>query len=340
MGKFKVSKVTNLNEVTVGQEFDESDFSCILENNHFVQMAYEEEDALEEYEVKPGIWKIIKTNAGMRLIHAEFSKEEILETFVNTKELENKIDAFFKKIDAGVYVKLKVEVPKRAALVWGPAGTGKSQSITQVANKYTKQYDDTAVVIWNTDAIDPFDVKNFIQTFTYNGTKKLILIAEDLGGVEIDQVKMKSLSSLLSLLDNKEKTFKIPVYIVATTNHPESFLGNLTNRPQRFDIKIHVGNPTGLQREELLLFFLRNFSSDYTSEEIKDAGKTIAKDKYKDFSVAHLQEIITRSQLDDITLFKSLSTVQKDIELFNVEFTKTRSKLGIDSSTNFRDDDD
>ncbi len=338
MGKFSISTITDLNDAKLGQEFNESDFSLVTERGQFVQMTYhEEEESLDEYEVKPGIWKIIKTSAGMRLIPAEFSKEEILETFVNTKELENKIDAFFKKVDQGVYEKLKVEVPKRAALVWGPAGTGKSQSITQVANKYTKLYHDTTVVIWNTDAIDPFDVKNFIQTFVYEGVKKLILVAEDLGGVEVDQVKMKSMSSLLSLLDNKEKTFKVPVYIVATTNFPESFLANLTNRPQRFDIKIHVGNPTGPQRSELLRFFLRNFSVEYTLEDVNDACKTIAKEKYKDFSVAHLQEIITRSQLDDVTLFNSISSIQNDIELFNVEFTKTKAKLGIGFSSN--DDD-
>lgn len=335
MGKFKVSKITDLKSATLGQEFDESDFSCILENGEFVQMSYEEEDTLDSYEVKPGIWRIVKTNAGMRLIQAEFSKEEILESFVNTKELENKIDAFFKKIDAGVYQKLKVEVPKRAALVWGPAGTGKSQSITQVANKYTQQYSDTAVVIWNTDAVDPFDVKNFIQSFTYAGVGKLILIAEDLGGVEVEQVKMKSMSSLLSLLDNKEKTFKIPVYIVATTNFPESFLSNLTNRPQRFDIKIHVDNPTGAQRKELLSFFLRNFSNDYTKEAIEDVLKEVVKEKHKDFSIAHLQEIITRSQLDDISLFSSLVSIQKDVDIFTKEFQTNKTKLGFST-----DDDD
>ena len=339
MGKFSISKITNLNDSKVGDQFEESDFSAITENGNFVQMSYKDEDELDTYEVKPGIWKISKTTIGMRLIHAEFSKEEILETFVNTKELETKIDAFFKKVDAGVYVKLKVEVPKRAALVWGPPGTGKTASIVRVANKYTEAAADTAVIIWNTDAIDPFDVKSFIQTFVYKGVCKLILIAEDLGGIEVEQVKLKSMSSLLSLLDNKEKTFKRPVYIVATTNFPEGFLSNLTNRPQRFDIKINVGNPTGTQRADLLRFFLRNFSSDYKVIEIEGVLSTIINTKYNDFSVAHLQEIITRSQLDDLSLVESLTSVQKDIDLFNAEFIKNKAKLGIGfPSTN--DDDD
>jgi SpoVK/Ycf46/Vps4 family AAA+-type ATPase len=318
-------------EVGVGHEFEESDFSAILENGDFVQMGYEEEDTLDTYEVKPGIWKIIKTNQGMRLVKAEFSKEEILTTFVNTKEIENKIDSFFKKIELGVYNKLKVEIPKRAALLWGPPGTGKTASVVQVSEKYTHTYTDTAVIIWNTDAIDPFDVKNFVQSFEYKDVTKLIVIAEDLGGVEVEQVKLKSMASLLSLLDNKEKTFKIPVFIVATTNFPEGFLGNLTNRPQRFDIKIHVGNPSGNQRKELLTFFLRNFAADYKTGDIESALELITKEKYKDFSIAHLQEVITRSQLDDVTLVTSINSVQKDIELFNAEFAKTRGKLGIAS---------
>lgn len=331
MGKFKISKITELQHANVGQEFEESDFSCILENGNFVQMTYHEEDenALATYEVKPGIWKIIKTNMGMKLIHSEFSKEEILESFVNTKELETKIDCFFKKVQSGVYTKLKVEVPKRAALLWGPPGTGKTQASIHVANKYVNEYKDTAVVLWNTDTLDPFDVKTFVQQFEYKGVSKLILIAEDLGGVEMDQVRMKSTAALLSLLDNKEKTFKIPVFIIATTNFPQNFLGNLTNRPQRFDDKIHIDNPTGSQRKELFMFFLRNFMEDYSAESIESASKLLGNSKYKDFSIAHLQEIIIRSQIYDKTLVESINSIQEEVELFQKEFETNKGKLGI-----------
>lgn len=332
-GFFRVKKITDLNTAKEGDIFHESDFSCIVGDNKFLQMEYVEEEQLEKYVVKPGLWKIVKTSRDMRLVKAEFSKDKILEDFVNTKELENKIDCFFRNLNE--YKILGKDVPKRAALIWGPPGTGKTANSIHCANKYINQYNDIAVVIWNTDAVDPFEVKMFFQTFEYEGVNKLILIAEDLGGIEIDQARIKSLSSLLSLLDNKEKTFTIPVFIIATTNFPANFLGNITNRPERFDDKIHVDNPTSAQRKELLTFFLRNFQDKYSQDEINEVCKLITKDMYKEFSIAHIQEIVVRSRIYEQSLITSLNAVKKDIDLFLKEFQKDKKQLGIISDDDY-----
>ncbi len=327
MGRFKVSKITNLKDVTIGQEFQESDFSAILENGEFVQMTYEEEDVLEKYEVKPGIWKIVKTAVGMRLVSSAFSKDEILESFINTKELETKIDCFFRNLET--YKKLKRQTPKRACLLWGPPGTGKTASSVHVANKYVTDFPDTCVIIWNTDALDPYEVKSFVQQFSYKGVERMILIAEDLGGVEMEQVKMKSMASLLSILDNKEQTFTVPVFIIATTNFPESFLSNITNRPQRIDDKIHVPNPTGPQRQQLFQFFIKNFEDKYTKEQVAEINDLLLKEKYKEFSIAHLEDVIVQSQIYELPLTKTLENIRAGIDLFNKEFQTGKAKLGF-----------
>jgi SpoVK/Ycf46/Vps4 family AAA+-type ATPase len=153
--------------------------------------------------------------------------------------------------------------------------------------------------------------------------KKLILIIEDLGGVEVDQVRIKSMSSLLSLLDNMEKTFNIPTAIIATTNHPENFLGNITNRPQRFDTKIEVKPPTAEERVQFLRFFSKDTAAREALDEIKNK-------KYQDFTPAHIKEMLMRSELNDITLIESLKEIHKEVESYKKLFDeKKQGKFGL-----------
>lgn len=328
MGKFKIKTIKSLEDCQLGDEFEESDFAALTPSGKFVQMEYmETEEKLEPYNVKPGLWKIIKTSAGMRLVETSFTKDEILDRFVNVTELTNNIDCFFRNLNE--YKLFGMEVPKRAALLWGPPGTGKTSALIHVSSKYLQEHKDIAVVIWNTDSLDPFDVKTFIQTFDYKNVSKLILIAEDIGGVEMEQAKMKSTSSLLSLLDNKEKTFTVPVFIIATTNFPENFLANLTNRPGRFDDKIEMGKPTPQQRVELFNFFLRNFKDKYSQDEIDKVCKLLLKKEYEVFSIAHLQEVVVRARIYERSLEESTKALCKEIEVFNKEFQTNKGRFGI-----------
>ena len=225
-----------------------------------------------------------------------------------------------------MYKKLGFEVPKRAMLLYGPAGTGKTSNITKVCKKYI-QDNKTAVVTWATDRFEPYDVKEFIKSFKYEGVEKLIFIAEDLGGVEMEEVRMKSDPSLLSLLDNQEKTFKIPVLILATTNHPEMFLANLANRPNRFDDKIKVGFPNGESRKKLLSFFAKDHLT--ISE---DVFKTISSDQCKEFSPAHMRELVIRSLIYDKTLDVVTKEMIEEIEAYKSAFPdKKKHGMGFSS---------
>lgn len=142
----------------------------------------------------------------------------------------------------------------------------------------------------------------------------MILVAEDIGGIEIDQARIRSESALLSLLDNQEQTFKIPTYILATTNYPENFMGNLTNRPNRFDDKIRVGYPKGSARQELLKF--------YDKENLVDepALVLIGSKKCDEFSPAHLREVIIRSAIYDQKPWDTIRAMIKEIEEYAKAF--------------------
>jgi len=325
MGYFTIKAKTNLEEMKVGERISESDFSILTQDNTFVQMEFheEDEDNIEKYDVSPGVWTIQKVKGGkLGLEPTSFVKDDILSSFVQTKAVTDKMDCFFNKLD--VYRKYGIEVPKRGVLLYGPAGTGKTTILSKVAQQY-EQDKKTAIIIWPTDKFDAYDVKDFVKTFRYvNDTEKMILIVEDIGGVEIDQTRMRSDSSLLSLLDNQEKTFKIPILILATTNYPEAFLGNLTNRPQRFDDKIEVGQPSGEQRKELLKFFSKG------EELSQDVLELIASKKTEEFTPAHIKESIIRAAIYDKQLKDTILEVCSEIEKYKKAFSKQKS-MGMGS---------
>jgi ATP-dependent 26S proteasome regulatory subunit len=237
---------------------------------------------------------------------------------VNTQEITTRINKFFSKID--VYKKYGFAVAKRGILLYGPAGTGKSVSINKICTEYG-QDGKTLVLIWNTDKYEAHHVKDFIKGFEYVGVERMILVAEDIGGTEIDQSRMRSDSSLLSLLDNQEKTFTKPILILATTNYPENFMGNLTNRPNRFDDKIKVGYPEAQARVDLLKFFDDNFVTADDMEFFKQK-------KFEKFSPAHIREVIVRSAIYDKTIQESITEIYKEIQNYEKAFQDT-SKLGL-----------
>lgn len=322
-GKFKLKRKTKLLDMTEHTELPESDFCCI-EQGTLIQLEYiEESDKQEKYEVKPGIFTIVKDIEGLKLERTSFTQQEIYKDYVNTKQVENMIEKFFSKLS--VYKKYKIEdVPRRGILLYGKPGLGKSSLITEVANKYVSQ-NNTTVILWQTDHFDPYEVKEFFKTFEYKNVDKMILVAEDIGGVEIDQVKIKSQPSLLALLANTEKTFTIPTLVLGTTNFPEVFLENLTNRRGRFDKSIEMPRPTGEQRVNLFKFFADTVMVENHPEFLEEFKSK----KYNEFSINDIKEVIVRSELEDLTLLEASKSLLEDIKKFNNAFVNNKQKLGI-----------
>lgn len=321
MGHFVVSKITNLNEVKENDRIEESDFSTLTDSGNFVQLKYiEEDEEIEKTEAKPGVFSMYVTPAGIRLEKTAFTKDNILKDFVNTKDITDRIDKFIEAVPK--YEKYGI-FPKRGILLHGPAGTGKTSAIAETARKYGTD-GETFILLWHTDKVEAGDVKDFIKHLKYVDTKRMILVAEDIGGIEIDQAKIRSESALLSLLDNQESTFKVPTLILATTNYPENFMGNLTNRPNRFDDKIRVGYPKGPQRAQLLEF--------YDQEKLVDeeALSMISSKKCDEFSPAHIREVIIRSAIYSLKPSQVIADMVKEIKDFQQAFAeKLKSGVGL-----------
>jgi AAA+ superfamily predicted ATPase len=309
-----------------GDKLLESDFSLFTSEDKFIQYEFvdEEETKVTSYPVKPGIFTIAIHGQAMVLKDSSFTAQSLLEEYTSTKEITNKIDTFFNKLD--VYERYGM-FPKRAMLLYGSAGCGKSQTISKICEQYAKSQD-TTIVIWPSDKFEARNVKDFLKRFDYetNNITKLFLIIEDLGGVEnADGGRRYSESSLLSLLDNVEKTFAIPTMIIATTNYPQNFLENLTNRPQRFDDVMEVKRPSAEFRAKFLEFFSQNVATDTAKAMIKDR-------KFDNFSVAHVKEVVIRSALYDITMEDAMSQLLIQSSKASKGFTNATGGLGIGSS--------
>ena len=323
MSHFKLINKVKLHELEMDKTIPESDFATLSKSSDgdvFLQFSYvETEEKVPVTKVKPGIWAIATDGPRMVLRPTSFNKDKILDEFVSTKHIEEKIERFFSRIQ--VYYDHGYDVPKRAMLLFGPAGSGKSTLINKIAMKYNGD-SKTVVVTWPTDKFRAGDVKEFIKGFEYEtSVERLIFVVEDIGGVEVDQTRIPSDPSLLALLDNQEKSFKIPTLVLATTNYPESFLANITNRPQRFDDKIEVPLPPAEARGALLKFFSR--------AEVSDADvQMICSTKCKDFTPAHVKEAVIRSAIYEQSLSTTFEQMITEIEKFKKAFTNA-VKIGF-----------
>jgi len=322
MGNFSVKHVTNMKNAKVGDVIPESDYSLYTSDDQFVQFQYNDEAAvIKPYDVHPGVFTIDKDNTGYHLRNSSFLVDKLLDEYTSTQEITLKIDSFFSRLH--IYKKFGIDCPKRGILLYGPPGTGKSCVISKVCNEYAAKQD-TVVVIWSTDKWQAHEVKDFIKTFRYNNANKLILVAEDIGGIEIEEYSQSrhSEASLLSLLDNVEKTFTVPTLILTTTNFVGNLLHNLTSRPQRFDDKIEVKAPS----PEFRAKFLEFFHGEPVDESLK---VKIQKKDFDDLSVAHIKEVVIRSAIYDLTLDESLEQIRKETELAKNYFIKRAKSLGL-----------
>ena len=295
-GKFTLKKILDLDNIINGNSVEEiTDADLTLQhNNKLMQFKYKRPESPAKEPVKPGIYNFKPTPSGCDIIKTELRPRKLLSSLVNTKRIVREANTFFNKLD--VYEKLN-RPKKRGVLLYSSPGLGKSSAITQFCSDMVTKDAGTVILNWPTDQVKSSDIASFLSEnteFTKECTK-LVLIIEDIGGGEKAFDGNRSVSaSMLNLLDGVSVVFKLPTFIVATTNYPENLLGALV-RPGRFDLMLELHPPSADERKALFEFI--------SNREMLPEEETAIRSKEADgFSIAHIEEVIVRSLLHDKTI--------------------------------------
>lgn len=322
-GYFRVisrQKITDLHDESVLRESD----LCIQDDHFLTQFELVRRDAETKILVKPGLYTMIATQAGVRLEKTVLRNYSLLTTITSSESIKKEAEAFFNNLY--IYEELDGDQPKaRKILLYSAPGCGKTASIAQYCQDQITVDPGTVVVTWPTAQIDSDDVLTFLsQRAEYvKECTKLILVIEDIGGGEREgSYSSRGVdSALLDILDGMRSVFRVPSLVLATTNYPQNLLSALADRPGRFDLMLELQPPSPDERVALVKFIAKR---DITPEE----EKAIRQKELNSFSISHLREAIIRSRLHN----KTLEVVFKEL----LEHTKRfKSSFEVDNGKGF-----
>lgn len=323
-GRFVLKKKTLFADMASGTETElpESDL-CFQDGVAVYQYKFEKPEVEKRYEISPGTFVFTKTTMGLQLSKLEFRKRSLLETVTNTSRIMAEANKFFNRLH--VYDKLQ-RIKKRGVLLYSAPGMGKSSTLEKVCLDLIEQDPGTVVLVWPTSEIEAEDISRMLSTnSTYKAEcTRMVLIIEDIGGKadEHHQTSTAINSGLLNLLDGVGVVFALPTLIVATTNHPENLLSSLADRPGRFDLMLKLQPPSFEERCALMEFICKRPLTE-------DESNCLAVKGAEEFSVAHLEEIAVRAELDDKTHAEVVHEMIEHKKLFQRDFEDRSKTMGM-----------
>jgi len=269
---------------------------------------------------------LTETSSGLVLKELEFKKRDLLESVANTSKIMKEATTFFNRLH--VYEKLN-RPKKRGVLLYSSPGMGKTSAIEKVCLDLIKEDPGTVVIVWPTSDIDADQIVKLLSANSrYNiECTRMVLIIEDIGGGERDSSygsKNSIDSGLLNLLDGVGVVFKLPTFIIATTNHPENLLSSLADRPGRFDLMMKLLPPSVEERLVLMEFISKRKLTDEEIAALKKKGA-------ENFSIAHLEEIAVRAELHDKTYTQVVDEILWHQNLFSKDFEEKEGRMGLNS---------
>jgi AAA+ superfamily predicted ATPase len=325
-GKFEILKITKLSDIDENTVLPKSDLA-VQTKDSLAQFKYiGEEEKIKLKIIKPGIWSLKSGLGGIEQVAVDLGKKRLLLDIVGSQSILDEADRFFNSLH--IYEQLERQ-KKRGVLLYSSPGMGKSSTIAHFCNESFKKDPGTVVLVWPTSKVEPDDVCDYLATETklHKKCTKMILILEDIGGAEYENGgRARGVSSgILNLLDGVAVAFKLPTFIIATTNHPENLMASLADRPGRFDLKIELKPPVLAERIRIMEFIAKR---DLTDEE----KKAISTKDCDSFSIAHLEETIVRSLLHRKSLVQTIKEVVDERKFAEKAFEKSK-KLGFGGSS-------
>jgi len=184
---------------------------------------------------------------------------------------------------------------KRGVMLWGPPGSGKTSTL-QIISKNIVDAGGVSIYIANPDLASR-GLKLFRPV---EPTRPIVIMVEDIDAI----IEEYGEADLLALMDGELQIDN--VVFVATTNYPERLDKRFINRPSRFDIVKKIGMPSADARRVYLTAKNKRLTEEVNKTELE---RWI--EETKDFSIAHLKELIISVEVFGQPLDKAALRLRK-----------------------------
>lgn len=169
-------------------------------------------------------------------------------------------------------------VYKRGIFLWGPPGSGKTSTVSQIVDIVINKMGGIAYMVE-----DPSVASECLKLIRrVEPERQIVAIFEDMDAL----IQNYGEAKYLSILDGENQVDNI--IFVATTNYPELIDKRFINRPSRFDTVIKVGMPSDAARAIYLSHKEPSLTADELAKYVSLSGG---------FSLAHLREFIISTRV-------------------------------------------
>lgn len=241
-----------------------------------------------------GFYEIARSQTlGTYFKRIKFGTEELIEfPDSHCDEVVKDIKLFWKL--KGKY-KAIGQVYKRGMLLTGVPGGGKSSAIKLIVSDIIKN---DGIAIKFTEATLFNEGMAILRRIEPD--RQVVVLMEDLDGLIQDGIE----SEILNVLDGVSSSENI--VFLATTNHPDKLLGNVINRPSRFDRVFDFKAPNKETRAIYINHLYKKFLS--SNEDINLDTERMVRET-DGFTIAHLKELFI------------------SVAIFEYSYTETLDKL-------------